>query len=90
MNAIQKFQRFLSGKKIRQEKGKNARYVDTVIKSVSKKEEGDILRVNFFLENGAIFQKKFKFHEFEKMKNKNSGDEVTLVIYPDGIIRDIY
>lgn len=93
MKAIEKLRRFLKGKGSSSNiKDKKITYLDTKIDFTESKLEGDYVRVDFHLENGYIFQKKF-----EKMSPEyqnywiyaKPGDEVTLHIYPDGIIRGI-
>lgn len=94
MKALERLKRFLSGKTTGKMYEIKEEYVDTEIKSVSvKKEDERYVKLEFFLKNGRVFLKKFdklSSNYMEEWSHKMKGDEVTLLIYPDGIIRDIF
>ncbi len=94
MKALERLKRFLSGKTNMEKQEVEAEYLDTEIKSISVKKENErYVKLEFFLENDRVFLKKFDKLSSKYLKewaNKKIGDEVTLLIYPDGIIRDIF
>ena len=55
-------------------------------KIVRKKEDDETVKMEFYLENGRVFLKKFVKSNSNFFK---VGDKIRLKIYPDGIIRDI-
>ena len=55
-------------------------------KIVRKKEDDETVKMEFYLENGRVFLKKFDKSNLNIFK---VGDKIRLKIYPDGIIRDI-
>ena len=69
-------------------------YEDTRIADISeKKSEEMYVKIEFVLESGRVFLKKFNRRPSEYLKkwaHKKIGDELTLLIRPDGIIRDIF
>lgn len=94
MKALERLKRFLSGRVNGKMREIKEEYLDTEIKSVSVKKENErYVKLEFFLKNGRVFLKKFdklSSDYLEEWSHKMKGDEVTLLIYPDGIIRDIF
>lgn len=94
MKALERLKRFLPGRVNGKMREIKEEYLDTEIKSVSVKKENErYVKLEFFLKNGRVFLKKFdklSSDYLEEWSHKMKGDEVTLLIYPDGIIRDIF
>lgn len=93
MEALERLKRFLSGKRNETGVGGKFKYEDTRIADISeKKSEEKYVKIEFVLENGRVFLKKFDRMslEFLKWEHKKIGDEVTLLIRPDSIIKDIF
>ena len=93
LKALERLKVFLEGKKITGI-GKKFKYEDTRITTISeKKSEEMYVKIEFVLESGRVFLKKFNRRSSEylnKWAHKKIGDEVTLLIRPDGIIKDIF
>lgn len=66
-------------------------YLKTKIEEVKVEEKGKFTKLEFYLQNGRVFQKRFLKHslELQEWLDKKTGDAVTLWVYPDGIIRNI-
>ena len=93
MKALKRLKMFLEGKRSLGIGGKFD-YEDTRITDISeKKSEEMYVKIEFVLESGRVFLKKFNRMSSEylnKWAHKKIGDEVTLLIRPDGIIKDIF
>ena len=94
MKGLERFKRFLLGKKVKTIGNERFKYENTKITGISeKKNEETYVKLEFVLESGRVFLKKFNKMSQEYLqewKDKKIGDEVTLIIRPDGIIKDIF
>lgn len=94
MKGLERFKRFLLGKKVKTSGNERFKYENTKITGISeKKNEETYVKLEFVLESGRVFLKKFNKMSQEYLqewKDKKIGDEVTLIIRPDGIIKDIF
>lgn len=92
MKALKRLKMFLEGKRSLGIGGKFD-YEDTRITDISEKKSEEIyVKLEFVLESGRVFLKKFNrmSSEYLTWAHKKPGDEVTLIIRPDGIIKDIF
>lgn len=92
MKALERLKMFLSGKR-KVKMNERVNYEPNKITSVSEKKNDEMyVKLEFLLENGRVFLKKFnkRSSEYSEWAHKKSGDKVTLLIRPDGIIKDIF
>ncbi len=97
---------FRKRKKLTQTHTITETYEDRIITAIEvKKETEDVIKIEYLLESEEneeskkdtakirVFLKRFNKYSTEYMNEwsrRKIGDEVTLLIYPDGIIRDIF